>query len=266
MVFFTLSGISTTSGGVFYTNNDANPCVTGTPDTVSVTNPGTQTTTVSSSVILNIAASASDGDTVTSYSATGLPSGLSINTSTGVISGTPNSVGSSTVTVTASDNDESGSVTFTWDVVSTVVTPPPSSTIYGPGPISSFTDYSRYCLDNRNGGWFSGNELQLWTCGADGGRDQQAVLVTFGGHEVLGFLAPSGDPQGPWCVTGNGVGARLTITGCTGDSSQQISKRGPYYEFSDGTVMNDAGWGSFNGASVIDYGYTGARNERWSLP
>jgi Ricin-type beta-trefoil lectin domain len=31
VVFFTLSGISTTSGGVFYTNSDANPCVTGAP-------------------------------------------------------------------------------------------------------------------------------------------------------------------------------------------------------------------------------------------
>ena len=31
VVFFTLRGISTTSGGVFYTNTDANPCVGGTP-------------------------------------------------------------------------------------------------------------------------------------------------------------------------------------------------------------------------------------------
>ena len=41
-VFFTLSGISTTSGGVFYTNNDANPCVTGpapTPAPTTTTTP-----------------------------------------------------------------------------------------------------------------------------------------------------------------------------------------------------------------------------------
>jgi len=42
-------------------------------------------------------------NTPTSYNATGLPSGLSINTSTGVISGTPSGSGSSSITITASN-------------------------------------------------------------------------------------------------------------------------------------------------------------------
>ena len=48
------------------------------------------------------------------YSATGLPPGLSINTATGLISGTPSARGTYTVTVAVSDGLLSTSRTFTW--------------------------------------------------------------------------------------------------------------------------------------------------------
>ena len=52
------------------------------------------------------------GDSLT-YAATGLPTGLSISTSTGVISGTPTATGTETVTVTATYGGGSASTTFT---------------------------------------------------------------------------------------------------------------------------------------------------------
>ncbi|MFF4353361.1 putative Ig domain-containing protein [Streptomyces sp. NPDC001530] len=85
-------------------------------NTVTVTNPGSQSTATGGSASLQISASDSAGATL-SYSASGLPTGLSINSSTGLISGTASTAGTYRVTVTASDSTgASGSVSFTWTV------------------------------------------------------------------------------------------------------------------------------------------------------
>ncbi|MBF9071707.1 putative Ig domain-containing protein [Streptacidiphilus sp. NEAU-YB345] len=83
-------------------------------ETVSVTNPGNQTATVGTAASLQISGSDSAGKSLT-YSATGLPAGLSISSS-GLISGTPTTAGTDSVTVTASSGTASGSTSFTWTV------------------------------------------------------------------------------------------------------------------------------------------------------
>jgi hypothetical protein len=89
----------------------------GTTDTVTVTNPGSQTGTVGTATSLQIhATDSATGQTLT-YTATGLPAGLSINSSTGLISGTPTTAGAPSVTVTATDTTgANGSATFTWTI------------------------------------------------------------------------------------------------------------------------------------------------------
>jgi len=57
----------------------------------------------------------------TSYNATGLPAGLTVNTSTGLISGTPTTAGTYSVTISATNAGGTGSATLTL----TVVNPPP---------------------------------------------------------------------------------------------------------------------------------------------
>ncbi|WP_194924936.1 putative Ig domain-containing protein, partial [Catenulispora pinisilvae] len=84
-------------------------------ETVSVTNPGNQTSTQGTAIsTLQISGTDSAGKSLT-YSATGLPAGLSISSS-GAITGTPTGTGSSSVTVTASSGTASGSTSFTWTV------------------------------------------------------------------------------------------------------------------------------------------------------
>ena len=57
-----------------------------------------------------------DGDTI-NYIATGLPNGLAVDGVTGIISGTPTTVGTYSVTVTATDKDGSDSDNFTIEVI-----------------------------------------------------------------------------------------------------------------------------------------------------
>ena len=105
-------------------SNDTNSCAIshaivnhGGGNTVSVTNPGSQSSTVGTAVSLQISGSDSGGASLT-YSASGLPAGLSISSS-GLISGTPTTANTYSVTVTAQDSTgASGSASFSWAVSS----------------------------------------------------------------------------------------------------------------------------------------------------
>jgi hypothetical protein len=110
----TVTGTDSTgpSGSATYTWD-----VGSTGNTVTVTNPGSQTGTVGTAASLQITATDSAPGQTLTYSATGLPAGLSINSSTGLISGTPTTAADYSVTVTATDTTgASGSASFTWDI------------------------------------------------------------------------------------------------------------------------------------------------------
>ncbi len=89
----------------------------GSGNTVTVTNPGAQTATVGTPKSLQISASSSGSGQTLTYSATGLPAGLTINASTGLISGTPTTAQTTTSTVTVSDTTgATGTASFGWTV------------------------------------------------------------------------------------------------------------------------------------------------------
>ncbi len=91
---------------------------------VTVTGPGNQTGTVGTPVTaVQISATDSDAGQSLTYTASGLPPGLAISAS-GLISGTPTTAGTSSVTVTASDaTGTSGTATFTWTITGSSPTP-----------------------------------------------------------------------------------------------------------------------------------------------
>jgi len=90
---------------------------TGIGNTVTVTNPGNQTGTVGTAVSLQIKATDSAAGQTLTYGATGLPAGLTISSTTGLITGTPTTAGNSSVVVTVTDTTSAtGSASFTWTI------------------------------------------------------------------------------------------------------------------------------------------------------
>jgi hypothetical protein len=88
-----------------------------TGNTVSVTSPGNQAGTVGTAASVQVHASDSASGQTLSYSATGLPAGLTINASSGLISGTPTTTASNTVTVTVKDTTgATGTASFAWTI------------------------------------------------------------------------------------------------------------------------------------------------------
>jgi Putative Ig domain len=102
-------------------------------NTVTVTNPGSRTGVAGTATSLQISTTDSGGAAL-SYQATGLPPGLSINASSGLISGTPSAARVYTVQVTAVDTTAaSGGTSFTWSISPRVTCSAPGQKLLNPG-------------------------------------------------------------------------------------------------------------------------------------
>ena len=163
------------------------------PDVISVTSPGSQSTYIGFLASQQIHASSGAGLPL-SYSATGLPPGLSISNS-GLITGTAAGPARSyTPTVTVTDGTASHSVTFTWKVKS-------AAAVYS-GTIR--LTKMGYCLDDRNNSSSNGAVVQVWRC--TGGPNQVWQVMSDGTirHNGLCLDAP-----------GTGNGTKVVLAACT---------------------------------------------------
>ncbi|TQM84747.1 subtilisin family serine protease [Saccharothrix saharensis] len=150
---------------------------TATPGGPAVTNPGNQSTVVGTPVSLQL--SASGGTAPYTFSATGLPAGLSISSS-GLISGTPTTTGTYSVTVTATDSaSRTGSTTFSWAI---------TSTGGGCDPATNSTDVT--IGDNSD----VSSPISL-TCAANASASttvQVNIVHTYIGDLIVDLVAPDG--------------------------------------------------------------------------
>jgi hypothetical protein len=226
-------------------SNAASGCVqTGAiKDTVKITSPGAQTNNVGDTVNLPIVGTSSAGNPL-AWSQTGLPAGLTINATTGTVSGKPTTPGTSSVTVTA--QDETGakkSVAFTWTI----------NAIAGK-PIKG--DHGK-CLDDFGGSTTNGNKVDIWTC--NNTVSQKWTFVS-GALSVLGKCLDDSS-QG-------GAGAKLVIWTCNGHAAQTWTHKsnGEYVLKLNGLCLTDPSGSATNGTQVVIRKCSAFADQTWTLP
>ena len=221
-------------------SNFAGACVMS--DTVTVTNPGSQSSAVGSSVSLQLVGSSTAGYPLT-WSESGLPPGLTLAPSTGLITGTPSTAGTYGVTVTATDaSGTSRGVSFNWTITSSS------------GPIKAANGK---CLDDSGGSTANGNKVDIWTCNGTGA---QRWTFSGGALSVLGTCLA--DPNG------TGAGTKLVIFTCNGQPSQTWShlSNGEYVLALNGLCLTDPSGSTVNGTQVVIHTCKDYKDQRWSLP
>ena len=138
-----------------------------------MTNPGDQVTADGNAVSLRIASQDLAGGPLT-YSASGLPAGLSLNTSTGLIAGTPTAVSSAGVKISVQDVAHvTGTTTFTW------TTEPPTGPPSPPTQVALGSDHTCAVFVNHS--------ADCWGLNGSGGLGDNAKAPSSLPVEVLGL-------------------------------------------------------------------------------
>jgi beta-glucosidase len=166
------------------------------PDTVTMTSPGAQATAVGSAVNLQMSAADSAAGQTLTYTATGLPGGLSINPSTGAITGTALFSESDTVTVTATDGEAyEGSVSFPWNVATppvTTPTVPPGQSCNAPAAGESQLNETNFVATTSNP---SGDGPQNAITNAESGTDSSRFSTDTDQQAGMYYEVNMGSPQ-----------------------------------------------------------------------
>jgi Ricin-type beta-trefoil lectin domain/Putative Ig domain len=268
---------------------------------VTLDNPGTIDDQATVQLDLQMQGIDSGAGQTLAYTATGLPSGVSISSS-GLITGTTKTVGTSTIMVTATDTaGATGSVMFSLVEVGSMAT----SYHGGSGPVA--LDTAGMCMDDTLNHTTDGNKIQIYKC--NGQQPQiwtyepssipgQAGTITIHGRcldilnrgrtngSLIDLWSCNGGWNQQWLLTGGGGelynptsqkcltdpnkstknGTQLTIYTCSGDHIWQawIPPASPVQSGVSGMCMNDAGNGTKNGTAIQIYACNGGQGENWT--
>src|SRR6266487_905599 len=239
-----ISGTPTAAGTYSVTISATNANGTGTatltltinaPPPV-ITSPGTATGTVGVAFSYQITAT----NNPTSFNATGLPGGLTVNTTTGLISGTPTTAGTYPVTISASNSGGTGTATL----VITINTPPPVITSPGTATgtvgvafsyqitaTSNPTSYGASSLPpgltvNTATGLISGTPTTVGTYPVtitatnSGGTGTSTLVIT------INNPVPTVTSISPTCATAGGPQFTLTVNGTKFVSASTVNWNG----------------------------------------
>jgi hypothetical protein len=258
------------------TNGFNGPAGMGTPDgttgltfippsngsnVISVVNPGSQDYEVNTKTVsLGMSATDSAVGQTLAWSATGLPSGLTINSSTGTISGSVGaSASTSAVTVTASDEVGSGSVSF--DIYVTSSTAAAYHDELGAVHLNTNDD----CLDDTGGVTTDGNKVQVYECNGDS-ASQAWGWTPDGGPGGAGVMTLAANSAYCLAVSGNGTtaGTSVELWACNGTGSQQwrIESGGELLNTASGLCLTAPN--TTNGTQIQINTCNGAATQQWT--
>jgi Ricin-type beta-trefoil lectin domain/Putative Ig domain len=212
-----------------------------TSNLVNVTNPGSQQTAYQTPASLAIKASDSATGQTLAYHASGLPPGLSIDSATGVISGTATATGRFVAGVTATDGSGAlASVAFPWTI------PVPTGPILGVNGL---------CVDDSSSNTANGNPIQMWGCNQT--NAQTWGLPSDGTVRALGK-----------CMTvsngGTAAGSLVVLRDCSGAGSQiwRAEANGELFNPASGRCLEDPGSGGW-GTQLDTATCSGAADQQW---
>lgn len=252
----TRSWTNTTGNAVGGTRTNGEQTLTLTPigqapETVTVTNPGRQNSTSGKAASLQLTATDSAGKPLT-FTATGLPAGLAISPG-GLISGTPTTPGTSTVTVTATSGTASGTAAFSWGV---------TASFSGAHTLTA----GGKALDNPGHSTTPGTQLITWT--ANGGANQNWTFT----QQADGTYALRNGESGLCADVEGGstsTGAKIIQWSCGNGANQrwnvirQANGTHTVTSVSSGLLLTTASTG--NGALVTQQPDTGSTLQQWTI-
>lgn len=231
-------------------------------DFVSVYNPGAINieSGITYSRITQVSAIDADGHALT-FGAGGLPPGLSISSTTGLISGRTTAVGNYLVRVGASDSDgASYGVSFLMGVA------PSLDSAYHPGTGPVHLDLGGKCMDDAGNSSRNGNKIQIWAC--NGGPAQNWTYFPDTDPGDAGELTIHGK-----CLDivnrGTANGSRLQLWSCTGGANQQwyiVGSAGELYNPISGKCIDDPFSSTTNGKQLDIWTCNDGRQQAWTLP
>jgi beta-glucosidase len=249
---------STGSYGIAVGDSDASLPLTGTlavssaqlGQPVTITTPAPQEGLAAAAVSVPVSAGDSTSGQTLTYSATGLPAGTSISASSGMMSGTPTTAGTSTVTVKAQDATGAfATASFTWTVE-------PAADGIASTPL---VGYQGLCLDLAGDANTNGTKVEVYTCNGTDGQ-----LWTVEPNNTVQAAGKCLD------VTGGGTanGTLVDLSACNGTGGQT------WIPQSDGALLNpqsnacldDTGFSTTPGTQVQIWSCSGNANQSWVSP